>query len=67
MRGSKRCQTGAAAIEYVVGVLVFSLIIGFLPLPEALGGDGKKSATQILVETIKRNYNGYAWAMSVPV
>lgn len=67
MNGKKNRQTGAAAIEYVVGVLVFSLVIGFLPLPKSLGGDGKKSATEILVETIKRNYNGYAWAMSVPV
>lgn len=64
---SVRRQSGAAMIEYAVGVMMFVMVICFLPLPKALGGDGNKSAVEMLVETIKRNYSSYEWGMSIPV
>ncbi len=66
MKLSKK-QSGSATVEYVVIALLFVMVVGFLPVPVDAGGDGERSATEMLVDAIKRNYNGYAWAMAMPI
>lgn len=60
-------QSGSATVEYVVIVLLFVMVVGFIPVPTDMGGDGERSATEMLVDAIKRNYDGYAWAMAMPI
>lgn len=62
-----RSQFGAALAEYLCGLLAFVAALAFVPVPTALGGDGELSAAQMLVESIKANYRGYAWGMAVPI
>lgn len=62
----KNKQKGATLMEYIIGVLMFAFFIGFAPVPPPIG-DGQRSAVDMLVDSLKTNYEGYDWANSVPL
>ena len=63
---NKKSQNGAAIVEYTIVTMTVMAML-FLPLPVAVGGDGRTSVAQMLVEAIRSNYSGFLWAMGVPI
>jgi len=61
-----KSQKGAAMVEYTI-VAMTMVAIMFTPIPRSLGGDGVRSAVEMLSDSFKENYSGYAWGMSVPL
>jgi len=59
-------QKGAAMVEYTVVAMIMVAIL-FTPVPRSLGGDGVRSTVEMLTDSFKENYSGYAWGMSVPL
>lgn len=65
---NRKKNSGQAYVEYLVGGLVLMVAL-LAPMPEAIApGDANgMSAAEYLIEQVKRNHEGYIWAMSVPV
>ena len=59
-------QKGAAMVEYTIVAMIMVAIL-FAPVPRSLGGDGVRSTVEMLTDSFKENYSGYAWGMSVPL
>lgn len=53
-------QKGAAAVEYMVGVSVFSMVM-FTPYIDG------NSVTELLINALRESYQAFIWAMSVPI
>ncbi|GLS24377.1 hypothetical protein GCM10007877_00880 [Marinibactrum halimedae] len=63
----KNREAGTAIIEYVVVSFFLMAAIMWTPVPRSIGGDGRSTAGEMLIDAIKENYRAYAWAMSVPI
>lgn len=67
LRLTKR-QVGAASVEYIIVCffIVFGTVGLLAPLPAEISPE-RHSAAKLLYEAIRKNYDRYVWANSIPL